>query len=83
VSVPATYHLRRIFGNSSSAGTSELELSEIPTFSDLARKVLLEPCHEPVQDFKNVLFTCGSHPKMLYRVVAIRRSVIEADVFPY
>jgi hypothetical protein len=50
---------------------------------DLARKVLLEPCHEPVQDSKNVLFTCASHPKMLYRVVAIRRSVIEADVFPY
>jgi hypothetical protein len=55
---------------------------EIPSFSDFARNVLLEPCHEPVQDFKNVLSPCASHPKMLYRAVTIHRSVIEADVFP-
>jgi hypothetical protein len=61
----------------------ELELSEIPTFSDLASNVLIEPGHEPVQDLRTSFYACGSHPKMLYRVAAIYRSVTEADVFPY
>jgi hypothetical protein len=50
---------------------------------DLAGNVLPEPCHEPVRDLGALFYACGSHPKMLYRVGAIRRSVIEADVFPY
>jgi hypothetical protein len=48
---------------------------------DLAGNVLLEPCPEPVQDFRALSYACGSHPKMLYRVAAIYRSVTEADVF--
>jgi hypothetical protein len=69
-------------GNFASAGRS-LELAENRTFSDLASNVLIEPCHEPVQDLRTSLYACGSHPKMLYRVAAIYRSVTEADVFPY
>jgi hypothetical protein len=39
------------------------------------------PCPEPVRISERSSCTCGSHPKMLYRVTAIYRSVTEADVF--
>jgi hypothetical protein len=48
-----------------------------------ARKVRIEPCHNPVQDSIMSFNECDSHPKMLYRVAAICRSVTEAGVFPF
>jgi hypothetical protein len=65
------------------SGIGEFELSEIPTFSDLASNVLIEPCHEAVQDLRTSFYACDSHPKMLYSVAAICRSVTEAGVFPF
>jgi hypothetical protein len=49
----------------------------------IARKVRIEPCHNPVQDSIMSFNECDSHPKMLYRVAAICRSVTEAGVFPF
>jgi hypothetical protein len=37
----------------------------------------------PVQDLRTFLYACRSHPKMLYRVAAINRSVTDAGVFPF
>jgi len=48
-----------------------------------ARKVRIEPCHNPVRDSIMSFNECDSHPKMLYRVAAICRSVTEAGVFPF